>query len=55
MGCNMKKIIYTFVFLLFANLTLAAMSGDSGSKDSSGNQENLYKTAKGLVIKAKKT
>ena len=49
MGCNMKKIIYTFVFLLLTNFSLAAMSGDSG-----GNQENLYKAAKKLVIKAKK-
>ena len=45
----MKKIIYTFVFLLLTNFSLAAMSGDSG-----GNQENLYKAAKKLVIKAKK-
>ena len=45
----MKKIIYTFVFLLLANFSFAAMSGDSGS-----NQENLYKAAKKLVIKAKK-
>ena len=45
----MKKIIYTFVFLLLANFSLAAMTGDSSS-----NQENLYKTAKKLVIKAKK-
>ena len=49
MGRNMKKIIYTFVFLLLTNFSLAAMSGDSG-----GNQENLYKAAKKLVIKAKK-
>jgi len=45
----MKKIIYTFVFLLLTNFSLAAMSGDSD-----GNQENLYKAAKKLVIKAKK-
>ena len=45
----MKKIICTFVFLLFANFSLAAMSGGSGS-----NQENLYKAAKRLVVKAKK-
>ena len=45
----MKKIIYTFIFLLLTNFSLAAMSGDSG-----GNQENLYKAAKKLVIKAKK-
>ena len=50
----MKKIIYTFVFLLLANFSLAAMTGDSGSKDSSSNQENLYKAAQRLVIKAKK-
>ena len=50
----MKKIIYTFVFLLLANFSLAAMTGDSGSKDSSSNQENLYKAARRLVIKAKK-
>ena len=46
----MKKIIFTFIFLLLTNLSLAAMSGDS----SSGNQENLYKAAKRLVVKAKK-
>ena len=50
----MKKIIYTFIFLLLANFSLAAMTGDSGSKNSSSNQENLYKAAQRLVIKAKK-
>ena len=45
----MKKIIYTCVFLLLTNLSLAAMSGDGGN-----NQENLYKSAKKLIIKAKK-
>ena len=50
----MKKIIYTFVFLLLANFSLAAMTGNSGSKDSSSNQENLYTAAKQLIIKAKK-
>ena len=50
----MNKIIYTCVFLLLTNFSLAAMSGDSGSKDSSSNQENLYKTAKQLIVKAKK-
>ena len=45
----MKKIIFTFIFLLLTNFSLAAMSGDSGS-----NQENLYKAAKKLVVKAKK-
>ena len=50
----MKKIIYTFVFLLLTNFGLAAMTGDSGSKDSSSNQENLYKAAKQLIVKAKK-
>ena len=50
----MKKIIYTFVFVLLANFSLAAMTGDSGSKDSSSNQENLYKAAKQLIVKAKK-
>ena len=45
----MKKIICTFVFLLLTNLSLAAMSGDGGN-----NQENLYKSAKKLIIKAKK-
>jgi len=50
----MKKIIYTFVFVLLANFSLAAMTGDSGSKDSSSNQENLYKAAKKLVVRAKK-
>ena len=45
----MKKIIYTFVFLLLANFSLAAMTGDSSS-----NQENLYKAAKQLIVKAKK-
>ena len=45
----MKKIVCTFIFLLLTNFSLAAMSGDSGS-----NQENLYKAAKKLVVKAKK-
>ena len=45
----MKKIICTLVFLLLTNFSLAAMSGDS-----SNNQDNLYKAAKKLVIKAKK-
>ena len=45
----MKKIIYIFIFSLLTNFSLAAMSGDSGS-----NQENLYKAAKRLVVKAKK-
>ena len=45
----MKKIICTLVFLLLTNFSLAAMSGDSGN-----NQDNLYKAAKKLVIKAKK-
>ena len=45
----MKKIIFTFIFLLLTNFSLAAMSGDSGN-----NQDNLYKAAKKLVIKAKK-
>ena len=50
----MKKIICTFIFLFLTNFSLAAMSGDSGSKDSGGNQENLYKAAKSLIVKAKK-
>ena len=50
----MKKIICTFIFLFLTNFSLAAMSGDSGSKDSGGNQENLYKVAKSLIGKAKK-
>ena len=50
----MKKIIYTFVLLLLANFSLAAMTGDSGSKDSSSSQKNLYKAAKQLIVKAKK-
>ena len=45
----MKKIICIFILLLLTNFSLAAMSGDSGN-----NQDNLYKTAKKLVIKAKK-
>ena len=45
----MKKIIYIFILLLLTNFSLAAMSGDSGN-----NQENLYKAAKKLIIKAKK-
>jgi len=45
----MKKIVCTFIFLLLTNFSLAAMSGDGGS-----NQENLYKAAKKLVVKAKK-
>ena len=47
----MKKIICTFILLLLTNLSLAAMSGDSGNNN---DQENLYKAAKRLVIKAKK-
>ena len=50
----MKKIIFTFFFLLLANLSLAAMTGDSSGKDSGSNQGNLYKVAKQLIIKAKK-
>ena len=45
----MKKIICIFILLLLTNLSLAAMSGSSGN-----NQDNLYKAAKKLVIKAKK-
>ena len=45
----MKKIICIFILLLLTNLSLAAMSGGSGN-----NQDNLYKAAKKLVIKAKK-
>ena len=62
----MKNIIYIFIFLLLTNLSLAAMSGDSGSSsgDSGGDttqsgdngrgEENLYKAAKKLIIRAKK-
>ena len=46
----MKKIIYTFVFLLLANFSLAAMTGNSGSN----NKVNLYKEAKRFIIRAKK-
>ena len=49
----MKKIICTFIFLLLTNFSLAAMSGDSSGSGGS-NKENLYKTAKKLVIRAKK-
>ena len=45
----MKKIIYTLIFLLLTNLSLAAMSGGDGN-----NPENLYKAAKKLIVKAKK-
>ena len=45
----MKKIVCTFIFLLLANFSFAAMSGDGSS-----NQENLCKAAKKLVVKAKK-
>lgn len=45
----MKKTICIFILLLLTNFSLAAMSGDSGN-----NQDNLYKAAKKLVIKAKK-
>ena len=45
----MKKIICIFILLLLTNFSLAAMSGDSGNY-----QDNLYKAAKKLVIKAKK-
>ena len=62
----MKNIICVFIFLLLTNLSLAAMSGDSGSSsgDSGGDttqsgdngrgEENLYKAAKKLIIRAKK-
>ena len=50
----MKKIIYTLIFLLLSNFSLAAMGGDSDGKDSDSNQKNLYKAAKSLVVKAKK-
>lgn len=45
----MKKIICIFILLLLTNFSLAAMSGGGGN-----NQDNLYKAAKKLVIKAKK-
>ena len=45
----MKKIICIFILLLLTNFSLAAMSGSSDN-----NQDNLYKAAKKLVIKAKK-
>ena len=45
----MKKIICIFILLLLTNFSLAAMSGDSGN-----NQDNLYKAAEKLIIKAKK-
>ena len=45
----MKKIICIFILLLLTNFSLAAMSGGNGN-----NQDNLYKAAKKLVIKAKK-
>ena len=45
----MKKIICTLIFLLLTNFSLAAMSGDSDN-----NQENLYKAAKKLIVRAKK-
>ena len=45
----MRKIICALIFLSLTNFSLAAMSGDSGN-----NQDNLYKAAKKLVIKAKK-
>ena len=47
----MKKIFCTFIFLLLTNLSIAAMTGDSSSTN---NQENLYKEAKKLVVRAKK-
>ena len=50
----MKKIVCTLIFLWLTNFSLAAMSGDSGGKDSDSNQEALYKAAQRLVIKAKK-
>ena len=62
----MKNIIYIFIFLLLTNLSLAAMSGDSGSSSGDGGgdttqsgdngrgEENLYKAAKKLIIRAKK-
>ena len=45
----MKKIICIFILLLLTNFSLAAMSGGSGN-----NQDNLYKAAKKLIIRAKK-
>ena len=45
----MKKIVYVFAFLLFANFSFAA--GGSGNDS---NETNLYKSAKKLVIRAKK-
>ena len=45
----MKKIICIFILLLLTNFSLAAMSGDSDN-----NQENLYKAAKKLIVRAKK-
>ena len=41
-----KKIICLFIFLLLANTSLAAMSGNG--------KDNLYKEAKKLVLRAKK-
>ena len=44
----MKKIIFIISLLLFSNNCLAAGSADSGNKN------GLYKSAKKLVLKAKK-
>ena len=44
----MKKIIFIFSLLLLANNCLAASSSDNGNKT------DLYKSAKKLILKAKK-
>ena len=44
----MKKIIFIFSLLLLANICLAAGSVDNGNKT------DLYKSAKKLILKAKK-
>ena len=46
----MKKAIYVFVLLLLTNFSFAA----GGSSSSKGNEANLYKEAKKLIVRAKK-
>ena len=52
------KILFSFIILLFftnLNFTYAASSGSSGSSSNSSNdKENLYKSGKNLVYRAKK-
>ena len=46
----MKKIVCVFVLLLLTSLSFAAGTSSSGN----GNEANLYKEAKNLIVRAKK-